>query len=233
MAKRRLLHSDKGEPCEPEASPVTGRQGYRDQLVSLGMAPELADAAMAKLFDHQNHYGQPCRCSCHARLGDGRHDDGLDCHCTWNEARREAERRSMRHRLDEIRSSPDAIRTRRRIAEQERAVLAWLDSRPGVEATLTCWAAPETWEGTVDGHAFFFRERWDKWRLRLDVDQEVPASGTVIARGLEEELGDDLVSHLSFVVDTIRCHLRAQACDHPGAAAFCPHCGTQVVADPE
>ncbi len=32
---------------------------------------------MASLFELPDYYGEPCRCPCHPRLGDGRHDDGL------------------------------------------------------------------------------------------------------------------------------------------------------------
>jgi hypothetical protein len=42
---------------------------------------------------------------------------------------------------------------------EEDTIVAWLSSQPGVDARRTSSYAPEQWEGTVDGHAFYFRER--------------------------------------------------------------------------
>jgi hypothetical protein len=49
--------------------------------------------------------------------------------------------------------------------------------------------------------------------------------GTVIAEGVDSQLGTTAVDHLAFIVTTIRDHLWARECDHAGALLFCPKCG--------
>ncbi|KXP03899.1 hypothetical protein AXK60_19265 [Tsukamurella pseudospumae] len=128
------------------------------------------------------------------------------------------------------------------------AVAEWLSTEPDVEASRTVMACPEVWEGRIDGHSFYFRERHGDWRIELDLapngtfaervvgteDGEFITepveleSGEVIAEGVDSQLGDSAVEHLALIVRTVRDHLRSGGCQHPGAARFCPSCGART-----
>lgn len=132
---------------------------------------------------------------------------------------------------------------------EENAIAACLADQPGLDARRTSSYAPEQWEGTVDGHTFYFRERGGLWRIELDmvpsgryaqrlvrvgedgtfVTEPVPIiEGEAIARGAESDLGAEPVDHIAFVVRTIRDHLRGVGCEHHGARLFCPDCGQRM-----
>jgi hypothetical protein len=108
---------------------------------------------------------------------------------------------------------------------------------------------PEQWEGSVDGHSFYFRERGGSWRIELDpadsgrvaqrlvrvaedgglVTEPVPImEGEVIAEGIDTQLGTSSVEHIAFIVQTIRDHLWDAQCDHAGALFYCPKCGHRM-----
>ena len=128
-------------------------------------------------------------------------------------------------------------------------IAGWVAGQPGIEAVRSTCAAPEQWEGSVDGHSFYFRERHGEWRIELDlapnghfanrvvesddtgglVTEPVEMEeGSVIAEGIDTQLGASPIDHLTFIVRTIRAHLFAQQCAHPGALFFCPACGTPM-----
>lgn len=44
---------------------------------------------------------------------------------------------------------------------EEDALEAWVEADGGIEVRSHGGCAPEQWEGTVDGHSFYFRERHD------------------------------------------------------------------------
>ena len=202
---------------------------------------ELAAAEVASaVFDHRDQSGQPCLCGCHPRL-DGLHDGGWDCRCRWDEARRERESRSWAEWLedpvfDEFRAEHDA---------EEAAITEWLGTQVDVSARRVSSFAPEQWEGVIDGHSFYFRERGGQWRLEIDLEptgefahrlidvrdgeavtEPVPIErGAVIADGLDSTLGSTPVEHLAHIVRTVRRHLGQEQCAHPGAVFYCPLCG--------
>jgi hypothetical protein len=214
-----------------------------------GIDEVTADLVMSALFDHYDRDGDPCRRATHPTLPSVRehsHDLGFDCPCTWDAARRAHEQRQRVAWWDEWRTSPEALAHRAEQEAEEAEIRAWLGRHPGIEAVQLSSAAPEQWEGVVDGHSFYFRERGGTWRIELDLqptgrfasklvgtgeDGELRTepvalrSGTVIAQGVESTLGAATVDHLAFVVCTIREHLTRQACAHAGAGNFCPSCG--------
>jgi hypothetical protein len=142
--------------------------------------------------------------------------------------------------FDECRAEHDA---------EENAIAAWLGTQVDVSARRMSSFAPEQWEGVIDGHSFYFRERGGQWRIELDLEptgefvnrlidvqdgepltEPVPIErGTVIADGLDSALGSTAVEHLAHIVRTVRRHLGQQQCAHPGAVFFCPLCGTASV----
>jgi hypothetical protein len=221
------------------------RGRYARHLVSAGGIDERTAArVMAALFDHVDAEGGECPCGCHPRL-DSLHDDGFDCPCTWDEPRRGEERRSW----EAFRGTPEGKALREHHAAQERDIEAWLAGQPGVEAARTTSYAPEQWQGMVDGHSFYFRERHGEWRVELDLEptgeladrlleiredgeivtELVPIErGQVIAEGIDSQLGSDPVEHIDFIVRTIRDHIWGRSCDHAGALFFCPSCGQRM-----
>jgi len=142
--------------------------------------------------------------------------------------------------------SDEAAALREEDQREEQEITAWLAGQPGVQASRTTSMAPEQWEGTIDGHSFYFRERGGCWRIELDlrengrfaqrlvrvaddgglVTEPVPVTeGDIIAEGTDSQLGATATGHIAFIVRTVRDHLRRTQCDHAGAARFCPHCG--------
>ncbi len=234
-----------GDPEEfrdrQEAELLRLRDRYVRHLVATANVDEAtAERVIAVLLDHRTPDGRPCPCSCHPRLSD-QHDDGFDCSCGWDEARRAERSRSFTRLLD----NPAAEALREQHASDEAAISGWLAGEPAVTAERTSWFAPEQWTGTIDGHSFYFRERHGMWHIELDLEPsgrfaervvdvrdgefvtepEPILEGTVIAEGADSQLRTRPVDHLAFIVTTIRDHLWARECDHAGALLFCPKCG--------
>jgi hypothetical protein len=196
------------------------------------------------LFEWRDSEGGECCCGCHPRLS-AQHGDGLDCRCTWDEARRAEEAR----RWERLWDGEAAAELRKEDVREESAIVNWLAGQYGVVAERVSSFAPEQWEGAVDGRTFYFRERGGHWRIELDLRENgyfaqrlvdiaedggfitepvALRSGDVIAEGLESELGETPVDHIAFIVQAIRDHLWRAQCDHAGALFFCPKCGYRI-----
>ena len=218
---------------------------YVGHLVARAAVDEaVARPVVAVLFDQRDSGGERCPCSCHPRLA-ALHGDGLDCRCTWDEDRRAQETAKRKAFWD---SEP--FSDMRAAHEREEAeIAAWLAGQPEVTAERTTSMAPEQWEGTVDGHSFYFRERHGFWRIELDlaesghfakrlvrvdddgsmITEPVPImEGDIVAEGIDSQLGATPVDHISFVIRTIRDHLWGAQCDHAGALFYCPKCGRRI-----
>lgn len=203
-----------------------------------------AQRVVAVLFDHHDTAGRQCHCSCHPRLS-SQHGDGFDCPCTWDEIRRA----EATKRWAEFWDSKEASELREVAQREEAAIAAWLAGQSGVNARRTSSAAPEQWDGTVDGHTFYFRERGGHWRIELDlresgrfarrlvevaengdfITEPVPVmEGDVIAEGIDSQLGVTAEEHIALIVRTIRDHLWGVQCDHAGALFYCPKCGRRM-----
>jgi hypothetical protein len=238
--------SDDGERARRDAAEQTR---LRDRYVSLlidavALERPVAERVFAVLFEHVHRSGRVCACGCHPRLS-ALHDDGFDCRCTWDATREADEKMHWLAAFDD----PAYDGLRQSHAAEEADIGAWLGGQTGVEANRKTSYAPEQWEGTVDGHTFYFRERHGFWRLELDlvptgdfanrlvdvgedgelVTEPVPIeAGEVIAEGIDSELGESPIDHLAFIVRAIRDRLWARQCDHAGALFFCPMCGDRV-----
>ncbi len=229
------------------------RARYAEHLVSRAGVDEVtADLVMAVLFDHIDVDGNECLRNNHPRLpdaGEWSHDAGFDCPCTWDAARRTAEASDRKAAWAAWTGGPEAEALRLAEEAELTEVAAWLGTEPDVAAARTVLACPEVWEGVVDGHSFYFRERHGQWHIEIDLepngrfanrvvgtsaDGELVTepveleSGAVIAEGADSDLGAGAVAHLAFIVRTIREHLRRGACSHEDAARFCPDCGARV-----
>lgn len=110
--------------------------------------------------------------------------------------------------------------------------------QPGVAVSSRGGVYPEQWEGAVDGRSFYFRERWDDWRIELDLkpsgrfanavigvdDGQIETkeaedlTGEVIASGdtYVDGYGETLTQRAQFIVGNIRVHLARQNCTHHG-----------------
>lgn len=211
-----------------------------------------ADLVMAILFDHHAEDGTECLRSNHPKLPEESqysHDVGFDCPCTWGAERQDRERARRRKAWNDYLSSPEAEAFREAEGRELEAVADWIAAHPGVEAQRTVTACPEVWEGTIDGHSFYFRERHGEWRIEVDLEPDGRfanrylgvddngemltepvelTSGDTIAEGSEGNLGVGAVEHLSFIVDTVRAHLAQTVCTHPNAERYCPACGLRI-----
>lgn len=146
-------------------------------------------------------------------------------------------------RRDEFWRSLDGRRLQAVHEAAEADLQAWLAKQPGVVIHSHGGYAPEQWEGQVDGHSFYFRERDTEWDIEIDRrpsgwvmrsgdtgndDGTTPnqrdeiVEGDVIATGrtTAEGYGDSPRERAAFIVATIREHLTRQACTHPGLEAL-------------
>lgn len=224
------------------------RRRYLDYLAGLftdhGVtdAAELAEIVIGALFDWRSvATGDRCECGCHPRLGDGDlHDGGLGCGCTKTTEQRRQDWQRWRAEADAFWNSPEGQQIQQREAAEEAELQAWLATQPDVIVSSHGGAYPEQWEGAVDGHSFYFRERWGDWRIELDLrpnghighvvtgvddngaittEEFEHSSGEVIAEGttLADGYGETPTQRAQFLIDTIRIHLTRQTCSHHGA----------------
>lgn len=175
--------------------------------------------------------GEPCHCSCHPSLpGSDLHEFGFACGCRSSAEERRRSWDKWEAERDEYWASSEgqAIIAARRAEEEE--LEAWLTGQSGVELRSHGGWAPEQWQGAVDGHSFYFRERHDIWRIELDLkgtgrfarvwlgghfdneanfksreieEGEVIAEGTINADGY----GTTPVERARFIFGVIRSHL--------------------------
>jgi hypothetical protein len=114
--------------------------------------------------------------------------------------------------MDEFWRSPEGEQLRAAQQAAEADLQAWLADQPGVVVGRHGGLVPEQWEGQVDGHSFYFRERGGDWDIELDLQEQQPgitrgdliATGTIAAEGYGESPRERAV----FIVTTIRDHLR-------------------------
>lgn len=103
------------------------------------------------------------------------------------------------------------LQTAQQAAEAE--LRAWLADQPGVVVHDHGGQVPEQWEGEVDGHSVYFRERGGEWDIEIDLrprDGSTRGQGDVIAAGTigAEGYGESPRERAAFIVTTIRDHLR-------------------------
>lgn len=116
--------------------------------------------------------------------------------------------------MDEFRRSPEGQQLQAAQQAAEADLQAWwLADQPGVVVGRHGGQVPEQWEGQIDGHNFYFRERGGDWDIELDLhEQQQPsitrrdliATGTITAPGY----GQSPRERAAFIVTTIRNHLR-------------------------
>lgn len=214
---------------------------YRDHLAAVftgqdrADAGELADVALDALTGWRYvDSGERCRCACHPRLPDtDLHDYGFDCVCARTPEER---RRVFQQWRDDIRAfwqSPDGQQIKAAEHAGEAELQTWLANQDGVVVQSHDGPCPEQWNGEVDGHSFYFRERHGDWRIEVDLrpsgrfhrvandddgstrsqERELD-EGDVIAYGTtdDEGYGTTPRERAQFITDTIRIHLARQAC---------------------
>ncbi|WP_193045255.1 hypothetical protein [Mycolicibacterium baixiangningiae] len=114
--------------------------------------------------------------------------------------------------MDEFRRSPEGRQLQADQHAAEADLQAWLADQSGVVVGRHGGQVPEQWEGQVDGHSFYFRERGGDWDIELDLHEQQPgitrgeriATGTITAPGY----GQSPRERAAFIVTTIRNHLR-------------------------
>jgi hypothetical protein len=118
----------------------------RHLAAAVGIDQPAAERVVAVLFDRRDADGRECQCGCHPRLS-AEHGDGLDCRCTWDDARRAEEATRLKRLWD----SDVLAEFQAEHAQEEAAIASWLAGQVGVTAERTTSFAPEQWEGVVDG----------------------------------------------------------------------------------
>jgi hypothetical protein len=157
-------------PYEAEQARVSPR--YVDLVASqFRLDPTSAERVIAAIFDHRREDGRLCPCGCHPRFS-SLHDDGFGCSCSWDQARRQAERDS----LTRWHNSAAAQELRNEHEAEDAAIAEWLVGQPSVTATRSTANFPEQWQGEVDGRSFYFRERHGLWRTELDLEPTAASS---------------------------------------------------------
>lgn len=113
--------------------------------------------------------------------------------------------------MDEFGRSPEGQQFQAAQQAAEAELQAWLTDQPGVVIGRHGGQVPEQWEGVVDGHHFYFRERGGEWHIELDLHQqpgitrgERIATGTITAPGY----GHSSRELAAFIVTTIRNRLQ-------------------------
>ncbi|MFV8233960.1 hypothetical protein [Mycolicibacterium fortuitum] len=115
--------------------------------------------------------------------------------------------------MGEFRRSPEGQQLQAEEQAAEAGLQTWLADQPGVVVGRHGGLVPEQWEGEVDGHSFYFRERGGDWDIELDLQQgrehggfrgDLIATGTIATEGY----GANPRERAAFIVTTIRNHLR-------------------------
>jgi hypothetical protein len=145
--------------------------------------------------------------------------------------------------MAEFGRSPDGQRLQADHEAAEADLQAWLAAQPGVVVHSHGGSAPEQWEGAVDGHSFYFRERDTEWDIEIDLrpcgrvmragdtgndggttpnQRDEIVEGDVIATGRTTAQGYGVSprERAAFIVAAIREHLTRQACTHSGLEAM-------------
>ena len=114
--------------------------------------------------------------------------------------------------MDEFRRSPQGQQLQADQQAAEADLQAWLADQSGVVIGRHGGQVPEQWEGQVDGHSFYFRERGGDWDIELDLHEQQSGitRGDLIATGTTaaEGYGESPRERAAFIVATIRDHLR-------------------------
>lgn len=143
--------------------------------------------------------------------------------------------RELLDHMNEFWQTPEGQRIQAAQQAEEADLQAWLADQPGVVVHDHGGYAPEQWNGVVDGHSFYFRERDTEWDIEIDlrpsgsmrvvdgthddgttryrqhqiIEGEVIATGTIAAAGY----GANPRERAEFIVTTIRDHLRRTRVD--------------------
>ncbi|MCB0484665.1 MAG: hypothetical protein KDC47_00580 [Flavobacteriaceae bacterium] len=114
--------------------------------------------------------------------------------------------------MDEFRRSPEGQQLQAEEQAAEADLQAWVADQLGVVVGRHGGLMPEQWEGQVDGHSFYFRERSGDWDIELDPHEQQPGitKGDLIAAGTINVpgYGQSPRERAAFIVTTIRNHLR-------------------------
>ncbi|OBK67147.1 hypothetical protein A5653_17605 [Mycobacterium colombiense] len=226
-----------------ERARTEARRRYRDHLTTvfdLHGAPDpaaLADVALDALTVWRYvDSGERCRCACHPRLPEtDLHDYGFACICARTREDRRGAWEEWRDNIKAFWESPEGQRIRADEKAAEADLQAWLTVQQGVIVGSHGGLVPEQWDGEVDGHSFYFRERHGEWRIELDLrpsghfartlagtnsdgtpqygDKELE-QGDIIAHGTidDDGYGTTPVERAQFIIDTIRTRLARQIC---------------------
>jgi hypothetical protein len=178
---------------------------------------------------------EECICACHDQMGK-LHDQGRTCPCQLSaEERRAAFEEAMEEMTTEW-YRPEAVAAR----AKAEAAFASEAERLGASIESHGGGAPYLIIGSVDGRAFFLRERGDAWHVEIAGDEDpennpwragnqasiVVAEGSTQQLEADEEAGFEITA-LRIAVEAVRTFLLRRTCEHFGEGAWCPKCGVK------
>ncbi|MHB8451803.1 MAG: hypothetical protein ACYDAQ_15355 [Mycobacteriales bacterium] len=185
-----------------------------------------------------------CQCGCHPTYDPaGMHDGGASCACQLAPEERHRKREQLFAGLADLFRDPETVAAQ---AADEQAFEAAAADLAVLEARIVCRYAPFVITGTVDGRAFYLRERHGDYQVTIARDaaplegpwESAPQVETIdIAEGTDADFGDPRVGQamavraLEAAAAAVRTYLRRASCAHeaPEGARYCPACGTELV----
>lgn len=220
--KQQLAQELQDEFAEARRNYELAAPARRRAITALGPALTNVDAAVE------------CRCGCHPTPADANlHDGGACCPCQDTPEQRQEKMHRILQELAELHLAD----------EEEHYRIAVTKTAESLGAHITAFlpAAPFVIAGTVDGRAFYLRERHNNWKLVIagdddplaDVWNTRPTGALVIAEGTTDSWDWQTTHMVSDSIRTIREYLRARACPHTYARAYCPDCGIRIPAETE
>lgn len=202
--------------------------------------PKPLDPAQAAMDAALLHAGPPlrdydaartCPCGCHPRVSDT-HNGGTTCQCQHTPEERAEARKRLFDLIAQLHDEGIAQRHEQDLQDAAREL-----NIP--DAHIAVNGAPFVITGTVDGRAFYLRERHGNYRVDIAPDTNPTADiwadrsdGEItVTQGDESDFYRDGTFSpglaLRIAATAIRSHLDRAACDHAqrGTHRYCPDCG--------
>lgn len=229
--------ADNESPSEPEQerAPLSERLA-QEQAERVRQRRVMLEALGVELRDLDA--AAECECSCHPRPGTPDvHGDQM-CSCQLSTDERREQWAQAQPALSELGEHLRAA------AERHAAEIQAAADRLGVDAYQASEFAPWVIAGSIDGRAFYMRERSDMYSIVI-ADDDHPAEhpwtaapgedhALVIKTGTSDDIyignPPDHGKALQYIVTVVRDHLRRAACAHVhrDSDRFCPACGERL-----
>lgn len=181
-----------------------------------------------------------CLCGCHPQPARyNLHDGGATCPCQLS---KKELKNKMKKWIDSLDEKMIVDESWKKEQEKEDEEIREEVKKYGAEIWEADGYAPFVVRGTVDGRAFYLRERHDIWRVSVagdtnpdaDIWYDVNAEKVDVASGessifCSEDKIFDRKKAVLLAVREVKRYLMQKKCHHPNASTYCPECGKEVV----